>query len=152
MPDKESELVPYLDPRKFEFLKRKNVYIPEIDCNVGALLETSVAKSLHCFVRDKGSPLSVEQACAQNIDNTCYEWFFHGKDVYERRRKELIMVAEMAGLKHMTNRLDTTFEEFVDKWNERHEPQEGETEADVMARTAIFDEEWPEPITDPECQ
>jgi hypothetical protein len=152
MPDKESELVPYLDPRKFEFLKRKNVYIPEIDCNVGALLETSVAKSLHCFVRDKGSPLSVEQACAQNIDNTCYEWFFHGKDVYERRRKELIMVAEMAGLKHMTNRLDTTFEEFVDKWKERHEPQEGETEADVMARTAIFDEEWPEPITDPECQ
>jgi len=152
MPDKESDLIPFLDPDKFEFLKRRNVFIPEIDCNVGALLEVSIAKSLHCYVRDKHSSISMEQACAQNIDNACYEWFFHGREVYERRRKELLKVAELANIKHMTSRLDTTFEEFVDKWKERHEPQDGESEADVRARTAVYDDEWPEPSIDPECQ
>jgi hypothetical protein len=89
MPDKTSELKSYLDEDEFEFLKRKSVYHPKLGVHVGALLEKSIFKSLHCYMRPKGAPLSPEQACAQNIDNALREWFGHGQEVYEERRLQM---------------------------------------------------------------
>jgi hypothetical protein len=120
MPDKESELVDFLPVEEFEFLKRVNVYIPEIGCNVGALLEKSIFKSLHCFMRGRKSPLTEEEASAQNIDTALREFFNHGREVYERRRCELKEVAENCGIDHMCTRLSVTFDDHVAEWREKY--------------------------------
>jgi hypothetical protein len=116
MPDKESELVPYLNIDDFEFLKRFNVYHPDLKCNVGALLDKSIFKSLHCYLRPKGCVLTPHEACAQNIDNALREWFNHGRDVYERRRAQMQAVAQKCNIAHMCTLLDDTYDDRVVEW------------------------------------
>jgi hypothetical protein len=64
MPDKESELVPFLDQDDFEFLKRKSVYCPQKGIHVGALIEKSIFKMLHCYLYSKKCEYTEEWACA----------------------------------------------------------------------------------------
>lgn len=120
MPDKESSITDFLPFEQFEFLKRHNVYIPDIDCNVGALAEKSIFKMLHCFVREKGSPLTEEMACAQNIDTALQEFFFHGREVYEERREQLIEVANDGSVSHLCLGLEKSFDDRVGDWMEKY--------------------------------
>jgi hypothetical protein len=121
MPDKESELLDYLPAEDFEFLKRKSVFIPEIGCHVGALVDKSCEKMLHCFMRGKGAPLTEEHACGINIDTALREWFNHGRDVYEKRRAQLQEIAKRANLSHLCTELDRDFDERVQIWKENYE-------------------------------
>lgn len=116
MPDKESELREYLEPGEFEFLKRFSVYHPKLDRHIGALLDKSVFKSLHCYMRGKGNPNSPNEACALNIDTALREWFNHGEDVYEMRRKQMTEVARRADIAHMCTLLDETYDDRVANW------------------------------------
>lgn len=120
MPDKESELRPYLHEDEFEFLKRKSVFHPKLGCRVGALLESSIFKSLHCYLRPKKAPLTPSEACAQNIDTSLREWFNHGEDVYELRRQQMQTVAQNAGLEHMCMMLDVSYDEAVADWKYKY--------------------------------
>lgn len=126
MPDKESELTPYLKPDEFEFLKRKSVYHPDLECHVGALLDKSIYKSLHMVMRTKKNPLTMEQACAQNIDTALFEWFNHGEEKYETQRALMTKVAERAGIRHMCRRLDSTYQDGVQNWLDNYKPHLGE--------------------------
>ncbi len=123
MPDKESELLDYLPEDEFEFLKRKSVYHPELGVHIGALLEKSIFKSLHCFMRPKGSELTEEHACAINIDGALREWFNHGPEVYEMRRKQMKEVANKCNLSHLCFNLDKTYQNCVDEWIEKYGPR-----------------------------
>jgi hypothetical protein len=116
MPNKEDELSEWLPPDQLEFLKRKSSYIPELGRYIGALSEDSIFKSLHCFLREKGSPLTQEQACAVNIDGALREWFNHGRDVYENRRLQMVKVAQLASIDHMCSELNMTFEDRLQNW------------------------------------
>lgn len=120
MPDKTSELRDFLPIEDFEFLKRANKYCPEKDCMVGALQESSIFKMLHCYLRPKGCVDSEQLACAKNIDTALREWSSHGREVYEKRRKEMSNVAEKSGLKPLCTQLDVTYEEIVDRWHEKY--------------------------------
>jgi hypothetical protein len=120
MPDKESQLLPYLDIKDFEFLKRSNVYHKDIDCNIGALSEKSIFKSLHCYLRPKKCELTPSEACALNIDNALREWFNHGPDVYETRRKQMLEVAARAELSHMCVGLHSTYQDRLEDWKLRY--------------------------------
>lgn len=120
MPDKESELVDFLPLEEFEFLKRVNKYLPEIDCNVGCLLEKSIFKSLHCYIRGRKAPLTEDEACAQNIDTALREFFNHGRDMYEMRRKQLAEVAGRNQIKHLCSRLDVDYDTCVSEWREKY--------------------------------
>nr|ULG00075.1 MAG: nonstructural protein [Salisharnavirus sp.] len=120
MPDKESELLDFLPFEDFEFLKRKNVYHPRLDCNVGALVDKSIYKSLHCVLRGKNSPITMEQACSINIDGALREWFNHGEDVYENNRILMREVASQAGIAYMCNGLDLTYDQRVALWKEQY--------------------------------
>jgi hypothetical protein len=120
MPDKESELVDFLPLEEFEFLKRVNKYLPEIDCNVGCLLEKSIFKSLHCYIRGRKAPLTEDEACAQNIDTALREFFNHGRDMYEMRRAQLNEVAERNQIKHLCSRLDIDYDTCVNEWREKY--------------------------------
>lgn len=121
MPDKESALADFLHPDQFDFLKRSNVYIPEIDCNIGALSEKSIFKMLHCHMRVRGSPNTPEMAAAVNIDTALSEWFNHGRVTYEHRRNQMLKVARLAGIDHMCKSLDVSFDDRTRKWIDTYE-------------------------------
>lgn len=120
MPDKESELLDFLPPDHFEFLKRKSVFVPEVGCHLGALIDKSCQKMLHCYIRDKSSPLTEEHACAQNIDTALREWFNHGRDVYDMRREQLLEIANRTGIRHLCTELDVKFDDRVAQWKEKY--------------------------------
>lgn len=119
MPDKTSELKDFLPEDDFEFLKRKSVYLDDIG-HVGALATDSVTKSLHCYLRGRKNALTEEEACAQNIDNAVMEFWYHGKDVYESRRKELIAVAEETQLSHLCQGLNRSYEDRKEEWLQKY--------------------------------
>lgn len=120
MPDKESELSDFLPLKEFEFLKRKSVYHERLGHYVGALVEKSCFKMLHCYLRSKGSPLSEEFACAVNIDTALSEWFNHGEEVYEHRRSQLKEVADKSNIRHFCEKLDLSYSDRVDIWKQKY--------------------------------
>jgi len=117
MPDKDSELLPYVEESSFEFLKRKNVYHKAMKCSVGALSEDSCFKMLHCVVREKNSPNTMDEVCAANIETALREWFNHGPIHFEKRRMEMVDVARKAGITHLCTELHDTYEDRITKWN-----------------------------------
>jgi hypothetical protein len=121
MPDKESDLLDFLPAEEFEFLKRDSVWHPALGCHVGALLDKSIYKSLHCFMRGKGCIDTPEYACAQNIDGALREWFNHGEEKYEKQRALMTEVANRAGISHMCTRLNVSYSDAVVEWRERYE-------------------------------
>jgi hypothetical protein len=120
MPDKESELLDYLPAEQFEFLKRTSVYHPKLGMHVGALVDKSIYKSLHCFMREKNCPLTQEHAAALNIDTALREWFNHGEDKYETQRRLMQQVANRANISHMCTGLHTSYSERVAEWMEQY--------------------------------
>jgi hypothetical protein len=121
MPDKESELLDFLPPEEFEFLKRKSVFHEALGVHVGALSDESCYKMLHFYVRDKKSPDSDEMACAKNIDTACREWFNHGEAIYEEKRRLLKEVASKTGILHLCENLDTSYGSLVVDWKEKYD-------------------------------
>lgn len=116
MPDKESELLDFLPFDQFEFLKRKSVYHPKIGLHLGALVEKSCVKMLHCHLWNKTSEITQEHAAAMNVDTALREWFNHGEDVYEQRRVELREIASRGGILHLCTELETSYDQRVEKW------------------------------------
>jgi len=120
MPDKESELLDFLPPQEFEFLKRSSVWHPKLGRHVGALLDKSIYKSLHCFMRGKNCIDTEEGACALNIDSALREWFNHGEDKYEKQRILMKEVANRAGISHMCTGLNSSYNDRVTEWNAKY--------------------------------
>lgn len=120
MPDKESELLDFLPPEEFEFLKRTSVWHPKLGVHTGALLDKSIYKSLHCFMRGKNCPITEDHACAQNIDGALREWFNHGEEKFEAQRKLMQEVATRAGIAHMCLTLNETYNDRVTNWMETY--------------------------------
>lgn len=116
MPDKESELLDFLPYEEFEFLKRSSVWHPKLGRHLGSLLDKSIYKSLHCFMRGKNCPLTEEHACAQNIDGALREWFNHGEEKYEEQRLLMREVATRAGISHMCTGLELNYNDRVADW------------------------------------
>lgn len=116
MPDKESELVEFLPEEDLEFLKRQSVFKPELGVSTGALNEESIFKSLHCRVKSKNSPLTDEEASAQNLTMALVEFFHHGSEVYERRREQLQKVAEAHRLADLVPGLGLSYSDRVSMW------------------------------------
>lgn len=119
MPDKDSELAPFL-PDAGTFLCRRSVLHPELGFTIGALDENSIFKSLHRYLRPRKHPLTPEHASAMNIDTALFEFFNHGREVYERRQEELRLVAEECDISHLCTRLTESYDDRVEKWKEKY--------------------------------
>lgn len=119
-PDKSTHEIEFWPYEEFEFLKRSNRYNEEIGLHLGALAEKSIFKSLHCYMRGKSPALTEELACATNLDGALREWFAHGRDVYEQRRKEMALIAltEVNGvpLSSLCRELSVTYDDRVEAW------------------------------------
>jgi hypothetical protein len=120
MPDKESELTEWLPVSEWEFLKRKSVYNPDLGVHLGALIDKSVYKSLHMFMRPKGSPNTPEMACALNVDTALREWFNHGREKYDEMRDKMTRVAKLAGIDHMCAELDVSYDDRIQNWKHKY--------------------------------
>lgn len=116
MPDKESELLDFLPAEEFEFLKRDSVWHPKMGVHVGALLDKSIYKSLHCYMRGKNCVDTEESACAQNIDGALREWFNHGEEKFEKQRSLMKEVANRAGISHICTGLELNYNDRVADW------------------------------------
>lgn len=112
MPDKTSQPTEYMDFSNVDFLKRRDVYHPVLNISFGALDESSIFKSLHCVMRSK--ELSMQEQCSLNLEGALREWFFHGEDIYESRRRQLEEVAREAQI--AVRGLDLTYDERVAQW------------------------------------
>lgn len=120
MPDKESALSSYLQRSDFEFLKRKSVFHPQLGVFVGALLDKSIYKSLHCYLRPKGCEMTELEACAINIDGALREWFNHGEEKYEIQRRLMNEVAMRSGILHMCTCLSLTYYDHCQIWRDKY--------------------------------
>jgi hypothetical protein len=96
MPDKESEATEFMEFNETDFLKCVNRFDPDLGHNVAQLSEDSIFKSLHRVLASK--VLSREEAAAQNIDGAMREWFFHGREKFELRQKQMKQVVTACGL------------------------------------------------------
>jgi hypothetical protein len=92
--------------------------------HLGALLDKSIYKSLHCFMRGKNCPLTEEHACAQNIDGALREWFNHGEDKYEEQRELMKEVAARANISHICSGLNLSYNDRVADWNDQYKNDE----------------------------
>lgn len=119
MPDKESEPTPYMTDEEADLLKRKNVYSEDTGMIMGALDEESIFKSLHATLRSKAN--TREQQAMQNIDGGLREWFSHGRDVYEKRREQMIEIAKRADIIHGCSVIHETYDDRLRAWRERYE-------------------------------
>lgn len=120
MPNKTDVPIPLMEDEAADFLKRKNVYLPELGHYVGALDQDSIFKSLHCTMTS--SALTPRQQAAQNIDNSLREWYYHGRTVYEGRLAQMREVAKRANLVHLCNCLDFPYDYWTVKWFEKYQP------------------------------
>lgn len=118
MPDKTSTPVPYMTDEEADFLKRRNIYIPELEQHVGALDEMSIFKSLHANIKSKA--LTPRELSADCINGALREWFFHGRDTYEKRQQEMERVAALAGIDHLCPMLSVPFDHQVARWRHRY--------------------------------
>jgi hypothetical protein len=125
MPDKTSTPTPYMKDEDADFLKRMNNYIPELGRHVGALDENSIFKSLHANLMKKRA--LAKELAAQNIDGAIRDWFFHGREVFEKRVAQMKQVAEEAEIDHMCHMLNETFDSRVKAWFDRYEPEDMES-------------------------
>ncbi len=118
MADKEAESVPYITIEESSFLKRSFRFEKDVGMHVCPLEEDSIWKSLTIGV--VSDTLCPEAQSAEVFKNALREFFFHGRDVFERRSAELISVMHTAGL---TNYVDWTtdvpsWNDLVTKWKE----------------------------------
>jgi hypothetical protein len=116
MPDKKSEPVAFMSRFEADFLKRKDMYNPDLKQYVGALDENSIFKSLHSIMKSKVvSPLTVS---AMNLSGAMREFFFHGRRTYEFRQEQMKKIAKKANLS--VPDLDITYDERVAQWKEKY--------------------------------
>lgn len=159
MPDKDSELVEFLELSEVEFLKRQSSYIEEIDRSVGALREESIYKSLHCQIASKDNKTEKE-ACAELLEGALREWFCHGRKIFEDRHAKVRKVAHTHDLTHFMPTIDKGFDVRVDEWKRKYSPRShmGDAhgreveECDDQQDTAIEEYEQQFHIVGTDCQ
>jgi hypothetical protein len=119
MPDKESEPTEYMTDEDADFLKRHNRYSSDTGLIHGLLDEQSIFKSLHSVLKSKA--VSLEDQSAMNIDGALREWWQYGRPVYEKRRKQMTLIAKEAGIAHACTELNTSFDDRLKLFKEKYE-------------------------------
>lgn len=98
MADKEADSIPYIDFSEISFLKRSFVWSDDVGEYVAPIEEASIAKSLHNYIKRKGSDTLPEKIAADAIKNAQREYFRHGREVYTLRMAQLAKVRDECDL------------------------------------------------------
>jgi hypothetical protein len=119
MPDKESIPTPYMNDSDADFLKRHNFLNEDTGYIHGVLDESSIFKSLHTILKSKA--VSALDQSAGNIDGALREWWQYGRSMYEKRRAQMTNVARRAGITHMCEELDRTYDDRLTLFKEKYD-------------------------------
>merc|ERR1711937_181969 len=142
MPDKESKPTPYMKDSEADFLKRTNIFNEDTGLIHGALAEDSIFKSLHTVLESK--VVSTKDQAASNIDGALREWWQHGKEVYEKRREQMKVVAQRCGMTDSCKMLGESYEDrlkhFDIRYNGIADDEMDETADEDMYVTSVGDE------------
>jgi hypothetical protein len=148
MPDKEAIPVPFLHDERCDFLKRHN-RLHEVGYYLGALDENSILKSLKAVLKSKH--VTVHEQSAQNIDGALREWFLHGREKYEERREQMKRVAESEDISHMCQMLNKTFDDCLEVWKKKYDPNSLTSDFDFFFVEEEEEEIVYEPHSGEEC-
>lgn len=125
MADKGAESVPYIQLSQVDFLKRSFRFEPELNNWMAPLDEASISKSLHNRMYRKKSGVTSTEVAVQSILAAHNEYFRFGKEVFEKRREQLLLVISDCELSHIIPWLPT--------WVEmKHEYLEGRVKVDSL--------------------
>ena len=112
MADKEAESGPYIKFSEVSFLKRFFVWSNDVQQYVAPIEEASISKSLHNYMKRKGSDTLPEKIAADAIKNAQREYFRHGRDIYTARMDQLARVRDECDLVAYVGDLES-YEEAV---------------------------------------
>ena len=135
MPDKESDPVPFMSRFDADFLKRTDRFDDRLGVYVGMLNESSIFKSLHSIVKSK--VVSPKDVSAMNVEGALREWFFHGEEIFEKRRAQMKMIAARGDL-HVRG-LDDDYDTRVEAWKEQYTPQAGTRTIESELQTKVIE-------------
>lgn len=107
MADKEAESIPFIPFSEVTFLKRWFRWCDESQNYKAPIEEASIAKSLHNYMKRKGSDVLPEEIAAQVIRGANFEFFHWGREIFERRRSQLMEIAEIQGIQRLVGTLDS---------------------------------------------
>lgn len=96
MADKEAESVPYIHISEVSFLKRTFRYDNDLNCYVAPLEHDSINKMLTMQVKSKTVSEQAQSLAA--IQSAIREYFFYGKEEFEKRRVILKNIINESGL------------------------------------------------------
>nr|ULG00044.1 MAG: hypothetical protein 1 [Locarnavirus sp.] len=115
MADKESESVPYIHIRDVSYLKRRWRWDEDIQAVVCPLEEASIRKMLTwCLPSGEESP---EFHMASVMVSAINEWFWYGREIFERERAWLIKLAQSNGiLQELMYKGFPTWEQLYDRY------------------------------------
>lgn len=81
MPDKTSEIIPYMEFDDVDFLKRKSTYIERLGVRIGVLDLQSIHKSLYTTMSSPGDERNV---LVSVVHSAMHEVFYHGPIIYDK--------------------------------------------------------------------
>jgi hypothetical protein len=74
------------------------------------------------MIKEKADDRLPQERAGEVIDGALLEWFYHGREVYERRRAQMKSVVAECEISHFVRTLDLTFEDRVATWKENYAP------------------------------
>jgi len=108
MADKEAASIPLINIKECSFLKRTWEYDDEVKAYLAPLEHSSIEKMLMVWVRSK--TISREEQMLAVISSAVREYFFYGREVYDKKIKLLKDVVNKVGIEDWV--LDSTFPTF----------------------------------------
>jgi len=118
MADKESVSRPYICIDEFSFLKRTWQYDCDLQVYLAPLDEESIIKSLTYWV--PSSSISPEEQMVAVMSSACFEYFFYGREYFERMRTHLVELAlRLPYSFYVTDSTFPTYGEMVEAFKSR---------------------------------
>ena len=101
MADKDSASVPFIGIEDVSFLKRNFKWSDDLQAWMAPIEVASISKSLHNCMKRKGTDVTPEELAIGSLSAANMEFYYHGKEVFEERRAQLLEVARQSGLERL---------------------------------------------------
>ncbi len=116
-PTKDDSTYNFMTIDEVDFLKRVYKYDPDLDAIVAPLAEDSLNKMLTTWVASDS--VSPEVQALSTIGSAIREYFFHGREKFEEKRKMFIRLLQHLGWEHGINTtVLPTYAMLVERYNE----------------------------------
>jgi len=136
--DKKSALTEFVTQKDVSYLKRGFVWNEELRNYLSPIEESSICKSLHNYMKRKGSSVEPLAISAAAIENALNEYFRIGEDIYNQRREQFAEIVRMFKMAHYCPRFNDnafpTYRDMMEDYKERYiSKSDNCTTSDIVA-------------------